>query len=573
MIKKIITYKQITQLALSVFILALFSSCQQEFQRLIPDRDYGLDTVDVAFGTPKVLYLIVDGARGESVRTAEAPNINALLPESIYSWVSLSDETVENPGTNWADMLTGVKKDKHGIVGNDFSNNNFETFPLMYERVKAAKPESDIRVFTSSSIFNNNLTGGVDVREVVSNDSAVKDRIINTLSEDDITMITGHFTSVDQAGAQYGYDNSVPHYKNAILQFDEYVGEILDALKARPGYSEENWLVVIASSQGGDFEVPDNQNDNTIFSNPSANTFTIFHTAKYKSRFIGKPYLGNRFQGDFVRFNGQRYAEVTEGDNSIYNLGTTAFTIELKVKKNRGPDNNYKFYYPSILGKRPEWSSGWASNGWVIFLEDNFWMFNARGPGDGNQVKGTTLADATWNSLAVVGVIRDNQRFVRTYTNGVFNNESNVQGWGDFNNSAPLKMGYINGSGHGEPDVYLADVRIWKVALPDDVIQEYSCNIGVDEGHPYYDFLAGHWPVVGSTGNTITDEGPLGSHMTLRGDDFSWDRLAEYLCAPSTDDLGELVPRNVDVPAQIFSWLKISRQENWQLDGRVWLDR
>jgi len=573
MMKKIISIKEIVQIAFSVSILALFSSCQQEFERMIPDRDYDLDTVDVAFGTPKVLYLIVDGARGESVRTANAPNINALLPESIYSWVSLSDETVDNPGTNWTDMLTGVRKNKHGVVGNDFSNNNLESFPLMYERVKAAQPESDIRVFTTSSIFNSNLTAGVDVNELVSNDDEVKDRVINSLGEEDVTLITGHFTSVDQAGAQYGYDNSVPQYKSAILNFDEYVGEILTALKARPAYDQENWLVVIASSEGGEFTIPDNQNDNTIFSNPDANTFTIFHTAKYNSRFIGKPYLGNRFQGDFVRFNGQRYAEVTEGDNSVYNLGTTAFTIELKVKKNRGPDNNYKFYYPAVLGKRPEWSSGWASNGWVVFLEDNFWMFNARGTGDGNQVRGATLADATWNSLAVVGVIRDGQRYVRTFTNGVFNNETNVQGWGNFDNNAPLKMGYINGNGHREPDVYVADVRIWKAALPDDVIQEFSCNIGVDEGHPYYDFLAGHWPVVGSSGNMITDEGPLGSHMTLRGDDFSWDRLAEYLCAPSTSDLGQLVPRNVDVPAQIYSWLKIARQESWQLDGRVWLDR
>src|SRR5690606_40163891 len=99
-------------------------------------------------------------------------------------------------------MLTGVRKNKHGVVGNDFANNNLETFPLMYERVKAAQPESDIRVFTTSTIFNSNLTAGVDVSEVVSNDVAVKDRIINSLSEGDVTMITGHFTSVDRAGAQ-----------------------------------------------------------------------------------------------------------------------------------------------------------------------------------------------------------------------------------------------------------------------------------------------------------------------------------------------------------------------------------
>src|SRR5690606_36695078 len=123
------------------------------------------------------------------------------------------------------------------------------------------------------------------------NDVAVKDKIINSLGDTDATMITGHFTSIDQAGAQYGYDNSVPQYKSAILTFDTYVGEILTALKARPAYAEENWLVVIASSEGGEFQIPAIRNDHIIFSHPDANTFTISLTAKYNSRFIGKPYL------------------------------------------------------------------------------------------------------------------------------------------------------------------------------------------------------------------------------------------------------------------------------------------
>src|SRR5690606_17580351 len=33
------------------------------------------------------------------------------------------------------------------------------------------------------------------------------------------------------------------------------------------------------------------------------------------------------------------------------------------------------------------------------------------------------------------------------------------------------------------------------------------------------------------------------------------------------------VPGNADIPAQLLSLLKIARQENWQLDGRVWLDQ
>lgn len=565
------SYHKLSRLFLIPGILTMLMACNKGFDRMIPDKTYS-DSTNVAFGNPKVLYVIVDGARGESVRDARTPNISSLLPKSIYSWVSLSDVTVSEPGTDWADMLTGVQKAKHNVDGNNFSQNNLAAFPVIYKRIKESNPGSSLKVFSASNTFINNLTEGADVHEAVADDKAVTAKAVSSLSEESITLLTAHFSSVNTAGASSGYDLSVPAYKQAIINFDGYLGEMLTALKKRPNYAQENWMIVVASSRGGAYTIPAENNDNTVFSKPEVNTFTIIYSGRYKTRFIGKPYLGNKYQGEFVRFNGQRKAQVTAGDNSVYNLGTEEFTLELKVKKNPGPDNNYKFYYPSILGKRDQWSSGWPGNGWVIFLEDNYWMFNGKGPGGGEQVRGASLSDATWNSLAVVGVIRDNKRFVRTFTNGRFDNERDISGWGNMDNAALLTLGYLAGNGHGEPDAYVSDVRIWKAALPDTVVARFACDTYVDPGHPYYSYLAGYWPVVGNNSNTILDEGPLGSHMTVTGD-VSWDRMSDYLCAPSLDNLGALVPRNVDIVAQIMSWLKVPRQENWQIDGRVWLDQ
>src|SRR5690606_15250214 len=120
-------------------------------------------------------------------------------------------------------------------------------------------------------------------------------------------------------------------------------------------------------------------------------------------------FLGSRLQGDFPRFEGFRTAQMLDGDNDVFDFGPMEeFTIELKVKKNRGPNNNYRFYYPSILGKRPEWSSNWPSVGWVIFLEDSFWQFNMRGSNNNaGQVQGGTLSDATWNTLSVSCIVRN----------------------------------------------------------------------------------------------------------------------------------------------------------------------
>src|SRR3546814_20785970 len=100
-------------------------------------------------------------------------------------------------------------------------------------------------------------------------------------------------------------------------------------------------MVVITSSSGGPFTLPEEENDNTVSSKPAFNTLTIFYSRQYEKSFIGKPYLGSRFQGDFVGFEGQSKAQLLNGDNSVYNFEEDQeFTIKLKVKKNHDTENN-----------------------------------------------------------------------------------------------------------------------------------------------------------------------------------------------------------------------------------------
>src|SRR5690606_20991411 len=104
-------HKKTTYLSALLVVAAgtLILSCNQEFSKVIPETE-PVDSVEVAFGSPRVLYIIADGARGKSVREGEFTHIHSLLPNSIYSWESLSDEeTSPQNGTNWADLLTGVQ--------------------------------------------------------------------------------------------------------------------------------------------------------------------------------------------------------------------------------------------------------------------------------------------------------------------------------------------------------------------------------------------------------------------------------------------------------------------------------
>ncbi|MBC6112295.1 alkaline phosphatase family protein [Pedobacter fastidiosus] len=561
-------YKLLIGLIATIITTAIFS-CNKDFDRTIGDKNAS-DTTTVKFGNRKVLYLIVDGARGQSVLDANTPNIDAILPNSIYSWVGLSDPASTANATNWANMLTGVKKEKHKIIDDALTNNNLQNYPIIFKRIKETSAKSKIVTYTSSTVFKS-LTTGADISNLLADDDAVKAAVVTNLTSDTASVVVGHFTGVNAAGAASGYDISFPAYKTAIEKFDTSVGDILAALKKRPTYNNEQWLVVIASSAGGQFTLPANADDQTIFSQPKANSFVIYYAPTYRKRIITKPFTGNRYLGKTIRFKGQDVrAQVDAVDANVYNIeDTTKMTIELKVKKNED-----KFFWPSVLGKRNEWSGGHPSVGWVIYLEDAYWYFEWRGTKDGDyhQCRGANIDKGKWATLSVKLEVRNGQRFIRTYTNGSYNNEVEITGSGSLANSNPLKLGFLNGNGHGEPDVYVSDIRYFKFAVPDGVIANYACQTSIDQSHPYFNFLVGYWPATDGNGNIMADLSSQGHDFKFQGA-YSWESFNDLICPPAPETLAVFVPQTSDIPAQIINWLKIANKQTWGLDGRVWLDQ
>jgi hypothetical protein len=561
-------YKLLIGVIATILTTAIFS-CNKDFDRTLAAKD-GTDTTKVRYGSRKVLYLIVDGARGQSVAAANIPNITALLPTSIYSWVALNEpEATQNP-SNWANMLTGVKKTKHLVTDDNLTNNNLQNYPVIFKRIKESRPQTKIAAYTSSTVFKS-LTTGADISTLVASDDQVKASVINQLNTDTASVIVGHFTDVDKAGIASGYDNSFSGYKSAIEKFDTNVGEILATLKKRANFINEDWLVVIASSDGGAFTLPPNTDDQTIFSKPANNAFIIYYSPSYKKRILVKPFTGNRYLGKTVKLSdtGIR-AEIAGPDASVYNIDdTTKMTIELKVKKNKE-----QFFWPSILGKRNEWSGGHPSVGWVIYLEDRYWYFEWRGTKDGDyhQCRGADLIQGRWENLSVKLEQRGNQRFIRTYTNGNFNNEVEITGSGSLANSNALKLGYLNGQGHGVPDVYVTDIRFFKLPVPDGVISQYSCETAIDQSHPSYNFLVGYWPATDGNGDKMVDLSSQARDFKLKGA-FAWENFNDLICPPPAEILAILVPQTSDIPVQIVNWLKIANKQTWALDGRVWLDQ
>jgi hypothetical protein len=580
----------------SLFVLTLATSCNSDFDKVTPGAPDVTGNVD--YKVPKVLYIVADGARGTSVRDAESINIKSLIGNSIYTWTGLAD-TTQTDATNWADLLTGVKKEKHGVVSEDFVGNNLTTYPSIFTRIKSANPKIRIATFTSSDVVKTRLTGGADIAEsFAGNDDATKSRIVEFLKTDTASLVMGQFSGVEAAGKASGFDISFAPYKAAINSFDAKVGELVAAVKARPTYAKENWLVIVTSNRGGKFTLPANQDDKTVFSNTNANVFTIIYNPSFRPTFIGKPFLGNSFAGAAARYKGEpeRSRGLVSADKSPnFNFGSNAdFSISVKIKKrftkNRSR-GDYFYQWPSVLGKRE--NSGWGENnpGWDFALFYNGWRFFASGGpnwGTGTEIGGLDISGDTWHDLTVVVEKKaDGFKYVRVYTDGVLGvtnknggsvgtpsaTEVKLDGQPNFDNTAPLRVGYTGGEidgDFGNINVNLAEFKIWRVALPDAVVKQYSCDPTMDSSHPFYDYLVGYWPLNEGSGSTMKDLGPFEANMTLQGT-YVWDSFTDLLCSPTVTALGNLVPKNSDLPAQIISWFNIPRQQSWALDGKVWI--
>lgn len=560
--------------------LAAWTACNKGFDRTLTPGDY-TDTTRTMVKNPKVLFVIMDGARGQSVRDANAPNISALTDHAVFSWNSVTDSDIGD-FTSWADLLTGVHKEKHSIEGNSMDNNNLNNFPVFFKRIKERTPGIRIAAFSSSDALGNNLTDGADVNKVFAdNDDAATTAAVSELAQDSAGLVMVQYNGVDASGAQYGYDLSVAQYRDAILQTDDYIGKLLTALKARKGYAGENWMVVIASSHGGAWNIPPTEDDHTVLSNPKTNGFIIFSSPVYLPSFIDKPYTGNRYIGKGVHLYGKDASAVFASVNDVnrnYDIrDANAFTIELKIKVQPGANGNYTYTNTSVLSKRATLDAG--NPGWAVVLNNKAWQLNVGQNAPGRTanmvIDGADISDGNWHDIAAAFVYDSSAKNlkVRTYTDGKFNKELDISGSGNLNNTAPLVLGYLPyAASFPEPDVYVTELKLWTSTATDKIIGDYACETSMSGSHPLKKSLAGYWSATDGAGALLKDKSDNLSDFQLYGP-FGWFNFNDLICPASPDNIASQMPQPVDVSRQILDWLQVSADARWNLDGRVWSTR
>lgn len=505
----------------------------------------------------KVLIISIDGLTGSELKAIAPANIEALRKTSKYSYDVLRGQ-VANDVASWATMITGVSYSKHLIKENTFQptpkensheapavfRNSFD-YVLQYKSVKTAMVTSwpELR----------NYVKVVDFAPVVNTDLAVKDSAINIINTSvPLGAMVVNFRDVEAAGANGGFVASNAAYKNAVLKADEYVGNLVSALKARRNYTSENWLIIVTTNHGGSNDDP--KPGFIIASNPSLKEQEV-----KKSGF------------NTVNFKTAAVTAAVPNDNGLYNFADNLdFTVQMQTKFNTASS------YPQFLGKSTA-LNGSVMTGWFWMQEGSNWNLefggSANGGGGKQQLQiAAGLNDGAWHTLTMtVKYVNSTTRTASAYLDGVFKSSYNVSASKSINTTELLKLGAVGGNA----DFYAANLSIFNVALDATAI---SANVALKDitKHPNYANLIGFWPIDEGGEGVIGNKAPNGYDMFLSGP-FSWPSLGVNVPSGTTADLTangkSIILTPAAVSATMLYWLNVKILPEFGIDGNPFLNQ
>ena len=599
--------KSVVTSGLLAAVLALVFSCNKPFPDTLPDSG-GDDLAGIGKVEPKVLLVIIDGARGEALKFAAAPNLTTLADNAIYTGNALADfERADQPFSNenaWANLLTGVTQTKHKVVDNDFSTNEFGTYPSLFTRLKNVRPNLRTAAFTTAASLKNNLLADATAAQSLADDAAVKTAALGELKNTEAGLILAHFQGVRQAGEQFGYGNAILEYIAAIRQVDTYIGELRTELAKRP--ASERWLMVVASGNGG--PTTDVRSDITAYGDPRRNTFIFFYNPRFTIRPLEKPADSRgagTFRGTYVSLYGIPTSTTIPGVQAVVQNSGAAntspytptpldvvntYTVEAKVKLFRGANNAAPTSNIPFFSKTPQRSNSGTNSGWAFRTGGNneIWLwFRSDNPNTANR-KGVEflvgrITDNNWHTLAATFVVSGNTIVGTAYLDGAAAGSASLTGLAAGEamvSTSPIKLGFNDNAfvANGNVSTAFADVRVWNEALPANVIYQYSCLPGLPpSSHPYRNKLVGFWSCRDGSGTSgiLTDETGNGRDAVVSGTGtIQWRAFSEInnnICPEPESEFFRKVPNSVDIPFQIYRWLGINNSDAWGLDGRIWI--
>ena len=166
--------------------------------------------------------------------------------------------------------------DQHNVRDNRFLGAHFQAYSHFMRRIKEVHPSAWCGSFVDwppihQFIADGSRAGGVEFldakftatpdasihfRDNPEKDIQVRNEALKALTTQNPDVIFAYFGQVDEFGhgaidsrASFSPDSAI--YLHAIGLVDSHIGELVRAMRARPSYADEDWLILISTDHGG----------------------------------------------------------------------------------------------------------------------------------------------------------------------------------------------------------------------------------------------------------------------------------------------------------------------------------
>ncbi|QTE22829.1 alkaline phosphatase family protein [Polaribacter cellanae] len=500
----------------------------------------------------KVLIIGIDGCRPDAMMEAKTPNLDALMENGTYSLDARCLYTTSS-GPGWTSMLSGVWQNKHGVVNNTYEGAQFSKYPHFFKYIKEASPKSRTVSIVEWNPINDNMASlAADVFTNANSDADVKNKVANELLNNNPTALFVQLSDVDITGHRTGFSPQNPNYINAIETVDTQIGGMLDALKARKTYNNENWLILVSTDHGGlgtDHGGP-SEEERTIFVIASGDNIPNKEIKKTTSQ-VTIPPVSNCLNSKYELKFDNTVVKISNNDN--FNFGENQdFSIECRIRSKSPQD-------VSVLAKK-NWSSG-VQPGYIFSFKPNTNSFKVN-VGDGTNRIDVEAGEITDNQWHTVSATFDRDGLLKVYIDGVLKNSMSMATIGNINNNLPFTMG-ADGNLNNYYNGYLSEVRVFRSILSDTDINNWKCKV-LDSSHSKYAYLLGYWKLTKGTGTTLNDFS-CNKHIGIITNGV-WNN-ARTSTVETVSNFNN-TPRTVDVAVTALNHLCVPIKSSWNLEGK-----